>query len=402
MHCASEISFGLNVRRPAALATRSTGTVLYDIKSGTWQSQVESVRALSIGSPAQKEAKLALPFTTWAGVFVHRSNAALSKHSGQVGVDLDGLGEQGANIALQTAVVDKFCLAAFRSASGEGVRLLFRIPPCSAEAHTAVFEQVAEHVRRVYRHEPDASGKDVGRASFVSYDNGLWFYDGALVLPVVLPAERRPQPQIKQSIYVGQLADTWAAWYGRNAVVIAKQPDGSARTHKGLLDLGKAIAFHAERIKERLTPHHIDAAFDAWHAEHARQGIKLRCPPEEYRQELSVSIQGAQSKPWFKSAAEKWIRWTRHANFPHFAKPSEKLLFAIHHHCKESSSNDFYLSSRDAALVVGGSLMMGSRILRKLVSNGVLEKGGTRKHIRHAQSYRINKGEPLLHSESLS
>jgi hypothetical protein len=394
LNCPVEISLGLNVRRPDLLETRSTGDVLLGIKSGEWRKQVDVMRALPAESLEQREAKRRLPFVTWAGVFSRRGSDALVKHSGQCGVDLDDLGDSGAIAVIQTAVADKHCLAAFRSARGEGVRLLFRIPPCSAHDHSVIFEQVAEHVRRVYSCEPDTSGRDVGRASFVSFDSGLWFHAEAQVLPVVLPEYTQrvgggKSLCVTRSIYTGQLAETWATWYGRNSVIIGKRPDGTTGTHKGLLDLGKSVALHAERIKEPLTNQQIDAAFDAWFSEHVRQGVPLRGTAEEYRRELVISVRGAQRKPWFKAAAEKWIRWTRHADFPHAALPREKIIFAIRKHCDEAQQTEFFLGARDAALVAGVCFKTGAKLLCKLVANGVLEKVGERQHPRHAQTYRL-------------
>lgn len=118
------VSFGLDVRRPGLLETRSTGDVLLGIQTGAWQDIVARVRSLPPDSVEQKTAKLALPYATWAGVFNRRANYGLVSHSGQIGVDLDDLGEAGAVAVLQSAVADRFCLAAFRSARGEGVRLI--------------------------------------------------------------------------------------------------------------------------------------------------------------------------------------------------------------------------------------------------------------------------------------
>jgi hypothetical protein len=82
------ISFGLDVRRPGLLETRSTGEVLLGIQSGAWQDTVARVRSLPLDSAEQKAAKLALPYATWAGVFSRRANSGLVSHSGQIGVDL--------------------------------------------------------------------------------------------------------------------------------------------------------------------------------------------------------------------------------------------------------------------------------------------------------------------------
>jgi hypothetical protein len=314
------VSFGLDVRRPGLLETRSTGDVLLGIQSGAWLDTVALVRSLPHDSAEQKSAKLALPFATWAGVFSRRSISGLVWHSGQIGVDLDDLGEAAAVAVLQTAVADRFCLAAFRSARGEGVRLIFRIPPCSPENHSIAFEQVAEHVRNTYGRDVDESGKDVCRASFVSFDRGLWFNPSAGVLPIHLPdGTQRENPSYRcvPSPYAGELALTCWNWFGQHFANIAPVSGETVKTHGNILALGKAIALHAERIKAPVTARLIDSAFDSWWREHNRQGVRLRCSPNEYRRELRDSIEGARRKSWFKSAAEKWLRWTRHTNFPH-------------------------------------------------------------------------------------
>ncbi len=393
VNCPVEISFGLDVRRPGLLETRSTGDVLLGIQSGAWREPVARVRSSPPDSAEQKTAKLALPYCTWAGMFTRRSIDGLVNHSGQVGIDLDGLDEAGAVAVLQAAVADVHCLAAFRSARGEGVRLIFRIPPCSPENHVPAFEQVAVHVRALYGHEADTSGKDVSRASFVSFDNGLWFNAAASVLPIQLPgATQRLEARtrcVSSPLYSGLLAETWAGWYGKHHANTSHRDNGTAKTHGSLLTLGKQLALHAERIKTPLTIRLIDSAFDSWLREHARQGVRLRCEPGEYRRELVASVRGAERKPWFKSAAEKWLRWTRHKEFPRDAMPHQKILFAVCQHCAESKSHDFFIGSRDAGLVAGVSYVTASRMLKKLCADGILEKSGKRRQLRHAQTYRL-------------
>ncbi len=394
LNCPAKISFGLNVREPDKLVTRTTGEVLQGIASGQWQDAVARVRQLPADSPEQKAAKTALPFCTFAGVFSRRANSGLVQHSGQVGIDLDGLGDAGAVAVLQAAVADTFCLAAFRSTRGEGVRLIIRIPPCSPEHHVTAFEQVAGHVRKTYGHDADKSGKDVARASFVSFDRGLWFNAAADVLPIQLPGLihsgiGRVTRCVSSGLYSGQLGVTCWTWYGRHLAATSPRADGAVKTHRSLLDLGKAVALHAERIGERLNDRHINAAFDAWLSEHARQGVRLRCSPDDYRRELVASVRGVEGKPWFRSAADKWLRWTRHKDFPKSGVPCERLLFAIRQHCADAGNTEFFLGVRDAGLITGGHFNTGARTLRKLVASGVLEKIGERRLPRDAQTYRL-------------
>jgi hypothetical protein len=185
----SHVGFGLKIWEPNKLETRVTSEVLLGIREGEWRVPVEHVRALPPDSFEQKKAKKELAYCMWSGVFHSRCNDGLLIHSGQVGVDVDKLTEEGCTKALQSAVADRFCLAAFRSTRGQGVRLLFRVPPCKDyKVHAIVFEQVAEHVIRAYSLEPDPKGSDVCRASFVSFDRGLWFNGDALILPIDLPS----------------------------------------------------------------------------------------------------------------------------------------------------------------------------------------------------------------------
>jgi hypothetical protein len=382
----------LDVRQPSRLETRNSAEILLGISTGAWQEPVNRLRSLAPDTDAQRQAKLALPYCTWAGVFSRRANDGLLNHSGQVGIDLDDLGEAGAVAVIQAAVADVHCFAAFRSARGEGVRLVFRIPPCTPEQHAAAFEQVALHVRNNYGHEPDTSGSDVARASFVSFDRGLWVNYAAEALPIILPGDTQRvslQYRCVSSPYSGQLALSCFDWFGRHYASTTPREGEAAKTHRSLLDLGKAVALHAERIREPLTQRTLDAAFNAWLAEHRKQAVRLRCSPDEYRAEFVSSVTGAQRKPWFKSAAEKWIRWTRHRDFPHGGLPHEKLVFAIRQHCADAGSADFFLGARDAAFVTGVSFKTAARILCKLVADGVLEKTGERRQPRHAQTFRL-------------
>ena len=392
----SRVSFGLDITKPGKLETRTTGDILRGIAFGAWQDGVLRVRSLPTDSAEQKAAKKLLPFSTWAGVFSYRRNEGLREHAGQIGVDLDNLGEVQAIATIQAAVADGFCRAAFRSTRGEGVRLLFPIPPCSPEHHSLAFEQVAEHVRNTYGCEVDESGKDVSRASFVSFDRGLWFNPSANVLPITLPLSHSGIGGITRcvpSAYGGQLALTCWNWYGRHYANIAPVSGDTVKTHKNILDLGLAIALHAERVQEPVTARLIDSAFESWLREHQKQGVRLRGSHDEYRHELRQSIQGARRKSWFKSAAEKWIRWKQHRDFPHDAIPSERILFAIRQHCAESKSNDFFIGARDAGLVAGVSYRTAARAIRKLCANGQLEKAGDRRQLHHAQNYRLTTAE---------
>jgi hypothetical protein len=369
------VSFGLQVQRPWKLQTRTTGNVLASIRDGEWREPILDLRAMPPDSDQQREAKRELPFVTWSGVFSYKANDKLIQHSGQIGIDLDHLSAADCTRAMQDAVADPFCLAAFKSARGGGVRLLFRIPRCNAKSHDDAFEQVAEHVRNVYGHAPDPQTRDVSRASFVSFDEGLWCYPNAKALPVIIDLSHSDYSSVSRcvtpAVYSGHLAIAPWVWMGRYHVGNMVKPDGTVFTHAKLLNLGKAMALHAERIDHVLSHQDVYDAARAWFFEHERKGLRLRCGLDEYRAELHISVEGARSKQWFKASVEKWTRWTRHPDFP--KHPVERLLFAIRKHCEDAATRDFFLGARDAGLVCGASYRTGARLLKRLVRIGKLK-----------------------------
>lgn len=191
------------------------------------------------------------------------------------------------------------------------------------------------------------------------------------------------------SVYGGELALTCWNWFGRNYANIAPVVGDTVKTHQNILDLGLAVSLHAERIKEPVTARLTDSVFESWWRELQKLGVRLRCSPDEYRRELLASVEGARRKGWFKSAAEKWLRWTRHRNFPHSGLPHEKILFAVRQHCADAGSDEFFIGARDAGLVAGVSFRTAARVIRKLCAAGHLEKIGERRQPRHAQTYRL-------------
>ena len=373
-----KVSFGLNIKKPAELATRTAGELLEGIRDGIWREPILRMRSLPYDCAEQRKAKLKLPYATWSGLFSHKSISGLQRHSGLIGIDLDDLSAADCTKSLQDAVADPYCLAEYRSARGHGVRLLFRIPPCTATQHDAVFEQVAEHVRNTYGHEADASGCDVSRASFVSFDKGLWCYPNAMVLPVVLDLSHSDSTQATPLHRCVTSTDntsetvilTWIRM-GKLHVGDRVKPDGTVYTHSKLLKLGMAMALRAHRINHNLTMRDFEEATRAWFAAHERKGLRLRGNLAEYRDELRQGAEDARRKDWFDGCADKWTRWTRHPEYP--VRPRDRLLFAIRKHCEESGSTGFFLGARDAGLVLGKTYRTGARRLAELVENGQLK-----------------------------
>ncbi len=392
------VSVGDDVLKPYALRAEPMDAVLAGIASGRWGEQVEAVRKLLYQSPEQSALKKRLPFWTPAGLFEHRRSWGLIRHSGHVAVDLDALGIDGTTRAIQTAVADPHCKCAFRSASGHGARLIFPCPPCGPEAHKLVFDRVAEHVTAQYGLEVDLSGSDVARASFVSFDHGLWLNLHATMLPGLAELVRQSQDQtphkesrslcVVKKLTEGDI-NTLAYGLGESRAPYARKPDGTCLTHEPIRDLARDLVVRFQKHGLPLTLPEIERALNAWFKTGKRKGMKFRNHPETYRHELIESVRCVRDARWLGRVVCLWTRWTREPDFPMLGSSDERLEYAIRRHCAETKDASFYLSARDAATITGTCFKSANQTLHRLVKAGVLERDGKRLGARDAQGYRL-------------
>lgn len=136
----------------------------------------------------RKELKDALPIVVWAGKFSKRGNANLTAHAGLLVLDFDKL-EPDTLAALRAKVVaDPHTFGAFTSPSGNGLKAVVRIEPrpTSNEEHAHAWQVVADH----FGNDPDASGKNVERVCFLSFDPEVYINEGAA--PLAIPTAQKP------------------------------------------------------------------------------------------------------------------------------------------------------------------------------------------------------------------
>jgi hypothetical protein len=156
--------------------------VLDEIRDGTHRQAVEAVRA---ASPDQRgELKKALPaFAVSGSSRAGRSAADLLNHSGLLQVDIDKIGVFKAFGLKDKLAADPHVFAAFISPSGDGIKLLVRIP-ADASRHRASFHAAESYFKERYQLTIDASCKDVMRLCFFSHDEELVLNPGAVELEV--------------------------------------------------------------------------------------------------------------------------------------------------------------------------------------------------------------------------
>jgi hypothetical protein len=187
-------------------------TLLEAIRKGRWRKQIEAIRSVfdsvlhKTGDRAKaKEAitslKKKMPAVMLSGQFKQRANNALSQHSGIICADLDLLGTQLESVRMKVRA-SLHLFAMFLSPSGDGFKLLFKVP-ADLELHLDSFRAIAAHVLALTGIAIDESCKDVARLCFVSFDPDIYLNENAVL---IAPLPPKPKPQSAQSSVPANLA----------------------------------------------------------------------------------------------------------------------------------------------------------------------------------------------------
>lgn len=195
------ISIYKNIHDVSSLETIHVTTFLEAIQSGKWQDAVLKIRTIKNHDDRQA-AKKSLPYVTISGIFGEgRKIEGLSKHSGLISMDLDGLGTE-VEATRQLLSNDPYVFSIFTSASGTGLCVLFKIEP---EKHREAFDGIANYLINQYQLVIDPSGKDVSRPRYVSYDPELYLNEKSLLFRKYLPKPKARK--VQATIYVQEEFD---------------------------------------------------------------------------------------------------------------------------------------------------------------------------------------------------
>lgn len=116
-------------------------------------------------------------FITFSGTFRVRNRAGLISHSGYICIDLDHIGQGDKLIEIKKSLCkDKYVALAFISPSGDGLKVVFKMPD-DVSLHDQVFSALSNYLQRSYSLEVDQSGKDYTRACFIPHDSDAFFND---------------------------------------------------------------------------------------------------------------------------------------------------------------------------------------------------------------------------------
>ena len=145
--------------------------VLEEIQNGKYKEPIKNVRLLMNDKVAKDAEKGKLPAIGFGGTFSSRGNSNLLESSGLAMLDFDHIEDLNSLIDLVNA--DRFTFCSFVSPSGDGLKVLVRIPPVSSDTdYKSFYSEVAKHYNQYA--ETDPSTKDIARITFVSYDPNLY------------------------------------------------------------------------------------------------------------------------------------------------------------------------------------------------------------------------------------
>ena len=183
---------------------------LEQIKNGTYFEQIKLVR-LQTDKKERDLEKKKLPLLGFGGVFKTRSNNNLISPSGIAVLDFDGVDDL--QRLINDVNSDQYTFSSFISPSGNGLKVLVKIPPVgSDEGYKSFYYKIQEHYNKYG--DTDPSTKDISRASFVSYDPHLYLnVDSDLFTDRKVFEIKQPQQIAIPVNDVGEIAEKLIVWF---------------------------------------------------------------------------------------------------------------------------------------------------------------------------------------------
>lgn len=182
------ISLYPKVSDPTSTETIPLDIFLENIRSGIYEDLIHKTRLIKDKKRRQDYKRNNLPSVTISGVFLPREDDKIKTHSSYLAIDIDEEGLPPVSPDATTylnaeefksiVVTDQHVAAAFVSASGNGLCILFRI---NGKKHREAFQGVSEYLYRIYGAIADPSGINPSRARFVSYDPHLYIADHPVI-----------------------------------------------------------------------------------------------------------------------------------------------------------------------------------------------------------------------------
>jgi hypothetical protein len=149
---------------------REIDVILLRIKNGASKDIVESIRTEDNKSD-RNLLKQKLPAICFSGTFNKRDDKSIVDHSGFICLDFDGYKtDSEMNKDKKSMSKDKFTYSVFVSPSGNGLKVIVRIPK-DVDNHKRYFNSLESHFNSEYF---DKTSKNISRVCYESYDPSIY------------------------------------------------------------------------------------------------------------------------------------------------------------------------------------------------------------------------------------
>jgi len=161
-----DVTIFQNIKDTSTPFHRDVKHILARIKEGTSKELVKRIRTEKNKSD-RNELKKQLPAICFSGTFTKRNDSALIEHSGLICLDFDGYEKQKTLLEdKETLSKNKFVYSVFVSPSGNGLKVLVKIP-ADPENHQNYFNSLESYFNSPYF---DKTSKNLSRVCYESYD----------------------------------------------------------------------------------------------------------------------------------------------------------------------------------------------------------------------------------------
>lgn len=144
--------------------------VLKVIQNGKYKDKIHQLRQTT-EKDLRSRIKQGLVSICFSGTFESRYDSKIIKHSGLVVLDFDHV--QNLDELKKAFKADPYTFAAFISPSGDGLKVLFKIPD-NKKDHSEHYLGIVDYCKSKEYPELDTTSKNLSRVCFVSYDSDLY------------------------------------------------------------------------------------------------------------------------------------------------------------------------------------------------------------------------------------
>jgi len=165
-----KITIFKDIRSTSTPFYRNIDVVLERIRIGASREIVERIQA-ETDKTERNEIKKSLPAICFSGIFTKRLDNSIAEHSGLICLDFDGYSSKK-QMMLEKATIaaDEYVYAVFVSPSGDGLKVLVRIPQ-DVDNHVKYFNALQNYFNTPHF---DTTSKNISRVCYESYDKDIY------------------------------------------------------------------------------------------------------------------------------------------------------------------------------------------------------------------------------------